>query len=143
MWNQHGSLVLFTSVLDTQCFYNQSKSYANFISAAKSQNSIEHQSAALTRGRINMNKTQHGIPFQISFIHEAPQPSVHAERPASSPVGHLPGPGNGQHQKAPPVRTAKPPKPTHCTSRSQLGDSRPPNWDPLTRHTRGRRAASR
>lgn len=86
MWNQHGSVVLFISVLDTQCFYNQSKSYANFISADKSQNSIEHQSAALTRGRINTNKTQHGIPFQISLIHEAPQPSVHAERPASSPL---------------------------------------------------------
>lgn len=86
MWNQHESLVLFISVLDTQCFYNQSKSYANFISAATSQNSTEHQSAAITRKRINMNKTQHGIPFQISLIHEASQPSVHAGRPASSPL---------------------------------------------------------
>lgn len=29
LWDQRGSLVLFISALDTHCFYNQSKSYAN------------------------------------------------------------------------------------------------------------------
>lgn len=70
-----------------------------------------------SKGRINMNQTQHGIPFQISLIHEAPQPSAHTERPASQlstapPVRHLPAPHTpekGQHQSAPQSTPRSPP----------------------------------
>lgn len=80
------------------------------------------------KGRINTNKAQHGIPFQILQIHKAPQPSAHAERPASSPpllprgICRHPTPGKRQRQPAP---QSIPPSPPNLYTTTP-----DPSWEP-------------
>lgn len=86
---------------------NQNESYKNFIMTDNHTGPI----CSANLERKSPDKIQHSIPFPVSSIHEAPQPSPKAESQAGS--GHLlhdisGGPTPGKSQCPPYTHTAWP-----------------------------------